>query len=137
MTIRNNVVLWDDGANKLCLFPVSETQQYKYVDGLPCITFGISYESENYKGCDIFTLFDRFYVDTIRAIKDAHRCLNGTFRIDDVGADTDGYVNFTISNGHLLIRGQLGASFSTHSLIFKFEADQTLSGVLLQALSIS
>ena len=136
MTVKDDIVLWDNGIDKLTLRSIPVEQQYKYIDGIPCITFEISYESDNYKGCDVFTLFDRFYVDTIRAIEDVHRCLNGTFRIDDAGADTDGYVTFTMRNGRLLISGQLGATFSSHSLTFEFKADQTLSAALLQALSI-
>ncbi|MBQ4598425.1 MAG: hypothetical protein IJB19_00760 [Clostridia bacterium] len=136
MTIKDDIVLWDNGKDRLSLLSVPIEQQYKYIDGIPCITFAISYENKNYKGCDVFTLFDQFYIDTVSAIENAYHSLNGTFRIDDVGTDTDGYVNFTMSNSRLLIKGQLGASFSSHSLIFEFEADQTLAGILLQMLSI-
>ena len=45
MTIQKNVVLWDNGRDILCLLRVPFEQQYKYIDGVPCITFGISYES--------------------------------------------------------------------------------------------
>ena len=136
MTIRNDVVLWDNGIEKFYLYSVPSEQQYKYIDGIPCLTFGIAYENSNYKGCDTFTLFDHFYANKVRQIEDVYGCLNGAFRIDDNGADTDGYVEFAMKNGRVSIRGQLGASFSTYSLIFEIEADQTMVETLLKALAI-
>ena len=35
MTIKNDIILWDDGANCLCLLSIPSEQQYKYIDGLP------------------------------------------------------------------------------------------------------
>ena len=136
MTIQNDVVLWDNGIDKFYLYSVPNEQQYKYIDGIPCLTFGIAYENSNYRGCDIFTLFDHFYVSKMHEIKDVYSCLNGAFRIDDNGTDTDGYIEFTIKNGKVSIKGQLGASFSAYSLSFEFEADQTMVGVMLKALAI-
>ena len=134
MTISKDVVLWNNGRDRLCLFQVPFEQQYQYIDGIPCITFEVLYENRNYKGCDIFTLFDRFYASKMSEMEKVYHCLNGTFRIHDIGADTDGYVDFTMKNGLVSVKGQLGASFSLHSLHFEFEADQTLVGALLQAL---
>ena len=134
MTIKKDVVLWDNGAPRLCLLPVPSEQQYKYIEGCYCITFGISYENENFKGFDRFTLFDPFYSRTITEIKNAYTSLNGTILIDDNGADTDGYIEFVMKNGIVSVKGQLGASFSPHSLTFAFEADQTLIGIIIQAI---
>lgn len=136
MTIQKDTVLWDNDKVRFCLLQVPFEQQYKYTEGLPCITFGISYEDENYKGCDTFTLFDHFYSDIVSAIEKAYRALSGGFRIADGGADTDGYIDFEMKNGRLYIKGQLGASFSSHSLRFEFEADQTLIGKLLHDLAV-
>ena len=136
MTIQNDVVLWDNGIEKFYLYSVPSEQQYKYIDGIPCLTFGIGYENSNYKGCDTFTLFDHFYVSKVREIENIYGCLNGTFRIDDNGADTDSYVEFAIKNGRVSIKGQLGSSFYAYSLNFGFEADQTMVGALLKALAI-
>ena len=137
MTIQKDVVtLWDDGFDKLCLFPVPDDAKYNYIDGLPCITIGISYENEKYKGCDTFTLFDRSYTELINTINKTYCCLNGVFRLYDMGADTDGYINFQMNKGKLCVKGQLGASFSSHSLAFSFEADQTLLERLMQSLSV-
>ncbi|MBE6903223.1 MAG: hypothetical protein E7480_01285 [Ruminococcaceae bacterium] len=136
MTIKNDVVLWDDGKDKLRLFSVSIDQQYMYINELPCITFGISFENAYYKGYDIFTLFDLFYSETIKKIEKTYRSLNGTFRIKDDGADTDGYIDFEMINGRLYIKGQLGASFTSHSLKFEFKADQTLIGELLKSITV-
>ncbi|MGM9601053.1 MAG: hypothetical protein ACI3W5_05660 [Faecousia sp.] len=136
MTILKDSVLWDNGIDRLTIFSIPAEQQYNYVDGIPCITFGILYENSNYRGCDTFSLFDHFYVEKVYEIKKAHCCLNGKFRIDDAGADTDGYIDFEMKSGQLSIRGQLGASFSTHSLMFEFRADQSLVSALLQALCI-
>lgn len=136
MTIKNDVVLWDNGATRLCLLSIPTERQYKYIEGCSCITFGISYENENFKGFDIFTLFDPYYSRTTNEIKNAYTSLNGTIRIDDNGADTDGYIDFTINNGVVFIKGQLGASFSSHSLTFAFEADQTLIGSVIQAIEL-
>lgn len=136
MTVKNDVVLCDSGTDRLCLLSVLNDQQYKYIEGVPCITFGISYENANFKGFDIFTLFDHFYSDIVNDMKSAYTSLNGSFRIYDVGADTDGYIEFIMKNGNLSIKGQLGASFFSHSLLFEFEADQTLVGRLLQEIKI-
>jgi hypothetical protein len=68
-------------------------------------------------------------------MKNTYISLNGSFRIYDVGADTDGYIEFVMKNGKLFVKGQLGASFSTYSLTFEFEADQTLVGNLLQEIT--
>ena len=135
MTVKNDIVLWDNGIDKLCLLKVPNEQQYKYIDGIPCITFGISYENTSFKGYDTFTLFDHFYSNIVNEIESTYTSLNGSFRIYDVGADTDGYIEFIMKNGRLFVKGQLGSSFSSHSLMFEFEADQTLVGNLLQEIT--
>ncbi|MBR3869458.1 MAG: hypothetical protein IKM66_09105 [Clostridia bacterium] len=132
MTVKNDIVLWNNRTNCLCLLSVPSEQQYKYIEGCPCITFGISYENADFKGYDTFTLFDHFYFNIVNEIKTAYDSLNGSFRIYDIGADTDGYIEFVMKNGIVFIKGQLGASFSSHSLMFEFEADQSLIGNLLQ-----
>ena len=136
MTIKNDMVLWDNGADKFCLFATPNEAQYKYIDNIPCITFGISYENFRFKGYETFTLLDKFYMDTIEKMGTIHHSLNGAFRICDVGADTDGYIDFEMNNGKLLVKGQLGATFSSHSLQFEFEADQTLLTTLLKGIKI-
>ncbi len=136
MTIQNDVVtLWDNGEDKLCLFSVPNEAQYVYTEGLPCITIGISYENPKFKGCDTFTFFDRFYVELLDAIHETYCRLNGEFRLYDMSAETDGYMNFKMNNGKLFIQGQLGASFSSCSLKFCFEADQTLLDSFLRNLN--
>ena len=136
MTIKNDIILWDDGANCLCLLTIPSEQQYNYIDGHPCITFGVSYENATFKGYDTFTLFDRFYNNILNELKSTYDSLNGTFRICDIGADTDGYIEFVLKNGLAFIKGQLGASFFSHSLKFEFQADQTLIGRLIQAIEL-
>ena len=136
MTIKNDIILWDDGANCLCLLSIPSEQQYKYIDGLPCITFGVSYEDATFKGYDSFTLFDHFYNNILNRMKNTYESLNGNFRIYDIGADTDGYIEFVVKNGAAFVKGQLGASFSAYSLKFEFQADQTLIGRLMQAIEL-
>ena len=99
MTVKNDIVLWDNGIDKLCLLTVPNEHQYKYIEGVSCITFGISYENMNFKGCDTFTLFDHFYSNIVNEIESTYTSLNGSFRIYDVGADTDGYIEFVMKNG--------------------------------------
>ena len=130
MTIKNDIILWDDGANCLCLLSIPSEQQYKYIDGLPCITFGVSYENASFKGYDTFTLFDRFY---------SNMAFCQSFMTElckYIGADTDGYIEFVVKNGVASVKGQLGASFSSYSLKFEFQADQTLIGRLMQAIEL-
>lgn len=136
MTIKNDIILWDDGANCLCLLSIPSEQQYKYIDGLSCITFGVSYENATFKGYDTFTLFDRFYNNILNELKSTYDSLNGTIRICDIGADTDGNIEFIVKNGVAFVKGQLGASFSSYSLKFEFQADQTLIGRLMQAIEL-
>ena len=45
MTILKNLVLWDNGIDKLTIFSIPAEQQYNYIDGITCITFGILYEN--------------------------------------------------------------------------------------------
>ena len=136
MTIKNDIILWDDEANCLCLLSIPSEQQYKYIDGLPCITLGVSYENATFKGYDTFTLFDRFYNNILNELKSTYDSLNGTIRICDIGADTDGYIEFVVKNGVAFVKGQLGASFSSYSLKFEFQADQTLIGRFMQAIEL-
>ena len=136
MTIKEDMVIWDDCVNRLSLLTIPEDKQYKYIERKPCITFGLSYENTNFKGMDIFTLFDILYIDTVNTIENILRSQNGSFRIFDMGADTDGYLDFEMINGRLFVKGQLGASFASHSLKFEFEADQTLVSALLETLVI-
>ena len=120
MTVKNDIILWDNESTRLCLLSIPSEQQYKYIDGHPCITFGISYENKNFKGYDTFTLFDQCYINILNEIKNTYDSLTGAFRIHDMGADTDGYIEFAVQKGIALIKGQLGASFSAHSLKFEF-----------------
>lgn len=136
MTIQEDMVIWDDCVNRLSLLTIPEDEQYKYIERKPCITFGLSYENTNFKGMDIFTLFDNLYIDTVNTIENILHSQNGSFRIFDMGADTDGYLDFEMINGRLSVKGRLGASFSAHSLSFEFEADQTLVSALLETLVI-
>ena len=136
MTIKNDIILWDDGANCLRLLSIPSEQQYKYIDGLPCITFGVSYENATFKGYDTFTLFDRFYNNILNELKSTYDSLNGTILICDIGADTDGNIEFVVKNEVAFVKGQLGASFSSYSLKFEFQADQTLIGRLMQAIEL-
>ena len=53
MTVKNDIVLWDNGTDKFCLFSIPNEAQYKYIDNIPCITFGISYENFCFKGIKI------------------------------------------------------------------------------------
>ena len=69
-------------------------------------------------------------------MKNTYRDLNGSFRLFDIGGDTDGYVDFEMKDGQLHVEGRLGATFSTHSLTFEFEADQTLLEPFIQILAI-
>ena len=136
MTIKEDMVIWDDCVNRLSLLTIPEDEQYKYIERKPCITFGLSYENTNFKGMDIFTLFDNLYMDTVNTIENILHSQNGSFRIFDMGADTDGYLDFEMINGRLFVKGQLGASLASHSLKFEFEADQTLVSALLETLVI-
>lgn len=135
MTVKNDTVLWNNGTACLCLHSTPPEYQYIYIDGRPCITFGISYENAGFKGVDTFTLFDHWYTNVLNEMKSAYDSLNGVFRIYDCGADTDGYVEFVMKKGTVFIKGRLGASFSPHSLTFEFEADQTLIGGFIQAIA--
>lgn len=136
MTIQNKTSIWDDGKNLLCILPVEESSQYHYISGIPCITFGISYENSNFKGFDRFTLFDKWYIDFLNGLHDAVQYADGYLRLNDVGTDTDGYVDFTVSPRGVAVSGQLGASFSDFHLNFSFHADQTILQLLESCLSI-
>ena len=137
MTIRNETVtLWDDGKDRLELFAVPPEEQYRYVDGQPCITVGVAYENAAFKGRDVFTVFGGFCEELSERMRTVLHDLNGTFRLYDAGADTDGFLDFTMTRGRLLVAGRLGASVSTHSLTFQFAADQTLLAPLIRSLTV-
>ncbi len=76
------------------------------------------------------------YVNLLKVVEDAWQRLNGNFRLYDMGSDTDGYIDVVANKGKLRIEGRLGAAFSSHSLCFCFEADQTLLLPLMQSLTI-
>ncbi|MBQ7335854.1 MAG: hypothetical protein IJW92_05235 [Clostridia bacterium] len=137
MTISDSCVpLWDNGTQKLYAVAVSPDGQYRYYDGIPCITIGFLYEDAFFKGYDSFTFFDTHYTKLISTIKATYQSLNGHIRLYDVGGDTDGYIEIDASDGKLSIHGQLGASFSQFSLKFSLDADQTLLNALLSCIKI-
>ena len=137
MTIPyDSITLWDNGIDKIALFSVPSESQYRYESGQPCVTVGFAYENKAFRGCDTFTLFGRFYLEFLDAMRQTRQSLNGGFRLYDAGADTDGFVDFRMKNGRLHAAGRLGASFSTHSLTFEFDADQTLLEPFLDSLTL-
>ncbi len=139
MTIKEDVlILWDNGGNKLWLFSVPSSEQYKYIEGKPCITFGIAYENMSFKGQDIITIFDHHLTNTVNKIENVYESLDGEFRLYDVGGDSDCYIDFKmLSLGKLSVSGRLGATLSSNSLIFEFEADQTILKSLISSLSVN
>lgn len=130
MTIRNKTVIWDDGENLLSILPVGEGDQYQYIDGISCITFDVSYENSRFKGWDRFTLFEKWYTDFLNGLHDAVQHAEGNLRLNDAGADTDGYIDFTVSRRGVAVSGQLGSSWSDFRLNFSFRADQTVLKLL-------
>lgn len=136
MTIQNKTVIWNDGKNLLRFLPVEENSQYHYDNGIPCITFDVFYENSQFKGYDRFTLFDKWYADFLKELQDVIQSLDGTIRLNDVGSDTDGYIDFTVSPQGVAISGQLGASFSDFHLNFSFHADQTILQLVESCLTI-
>ena len=139
MTIKEErIILWDNGGNKLWLFSVPSVEQYEYIEARPCITLGIAYENMFFKGQDIITIFDHYLIDTVSLIKGVYDSLVGEFRLYDLGGDTDCYIDFkTRSSGKLNISGRLGSTFSSNSLTFEFDADQTLLKPLLRSLTVN
>ena len=137
MTIKEDVIiLWDNGVDKFWLFSVPYAEQYKYIEGKPCITFGIAYENLSFRGQDIITIFDHYLTETVKKMKDVYENLEGEFRLYDIGADTDSYIDFKmLSLGKLSISGRLGSTYSSNSLTFEFKADQTLLKALIRYLT--
>jgi len=136
VTIRNKTVIWDDGENLLSILPVGEGDQYQYIDGKSCITFDVSYENSCFKGWDRFTLFEKWYTDFLDGLHDAVKHAEGNLRLNDAGADTDGYIDFTVSRREVAASGQLGSSWSDFRLNFSFRADQTVLQLLESGLSV-
>ena len=136
MTINDSeVILWDDGGNKLWLFSVPVEDQYRYIEGKPCITFGIAYENAFFKGQDLITIFDHYLSETVSELENLCESRDGSFRLSDVGGDSDCFIDFKkLSLGALSVSGRLGATFSSHSLSFEFIADQTLLEPLIKSL---
>ena len=136
MTVRKTTVIWDDGINRLCFIPVEESSQYHYIDGVPCISFDVSYENSKFKGYDRFTLFEKGYTGFLRECQSAKQSLMGNFQMTDSGAGTDAYIDFSVSHKGVGITGLLGASFSDFSLKFSFYADQSILQLIENCLSI-
>lgn len=136
MTIQNETVLWDNGADRFTILSVPAENQYRYFPDRPCLTVGFRYENRDYKGRDVFTFFDESYIELCADIEAAHRRLTGSFRLYDMGADTDGYIDVAVDRGRVTVKGQLGASFTSHSLRFEFDADQTLLSSLLKCVDL-
>ena len=139
MTIKEDkVILWENDRDKFWLFSVPCEYQYIYINGKPCITFGIAYENAFYKGYDYITIFDHYLTETIAKMESVYANLSGEFSLHDTGADTDGYVDFKMTSlGRLDVSGRLGATFSSNSLTFEFVADQTLLKPLIHSLTIT
>ena len=139
MTIKEDtLILWDNGGNKLWLFSVPCSQQYIYIEGKPCITFGIAYENMSFKGQDIITVFDHYLTETVNEIENVYESLDGEFRLYDLGGDTDCYIDFKmLSLGKMSVSGRLGSTYTSNTLTFEFEADQTLLKPLARSLTVS
>lgn len=136
---QNDTVLWDNGKERLYIFEIPPENCYYYIADQPCITVGFGYENAKYKGEDVFTFFGEQYLELCNKIAAACRDLNGSFRLYDMGGDTDGYIDIAMTtNGKAEVSGRLGASFYRYSLQFElaFGADQTLLQLLLQSLKI-
>lgn len=131
MIEEKEIVLWDNGIDKLCLHSIKKGEHIDYDHS---VSFGVSYENFHFKGHDFFTLVDKEYFDCIKKIEKTFNTLNGTFHVSDSMADTDGHIEFTIENGHVFVDGVLGSTFNSHSLKFEFEADQTMIGILLNSI---
>ena len=136
MTILETRVIWDDGINRLSFIPEEESFQYNYIKDIPCICFDVSYENPRFKACDRISLFDKGYTGFHRECQSAKRSLTGKFQMTDSGADTDAYIDFTVSPRGVDITGRLGASFSDFSLSFSFQADQSILQLIENCLSI-
>lgn len=134
MTIQNDTVLWDNGTDRFTILAVPTENQYRYIPNRPCLTVGFRYENPDYKGSDVFTFFDEPYIALCSEMEAACRSLTGSFRLYDMGADSDGYIDVAVNYSSVIVKGQLGASFSSHSLHFEFEEDQTLLTELLQSI---
>ena len=37
MTVKNDIVLWDNGTDEFCLFSIPNEAQYKYIDNIPAL----------------------------------------------------------------------------------------------------
>jgi hypothetical protein len=128
MTIKTEkVILWDSGIESFCAVAVPEYEQYRYVDGKPCITIGFAYENPNFKGYDVLTFFDDMYIELLGKIQSVYETLEGSFVLDDMGGDTDSCIEVRAEKtGKIYLNGQLGASWNTYTMQFAMTADQTL-----------
>ena len=120
MTIKEDtLILWDNGGNKLWLFSVPCSQQYIYIEG-------------------IITVFDHYLTETVNEIENVYESLDGEFRLYDLGGDTDCYIDFKmLSLGKMSVSGRLGSTYTSNTLTFEFEADQTLLKPLARSLTVS
>lgn len=135
MTVRSDTVLWDNGIEKLYIFEIPP--ENCYIPDQPCITVGFGYENASFKGEDVFVLFGERYLELRNKIAAVSRDLNGSFRLCDMGWDTDGYIDIIMTtNGKAEVTGRLGTSFSPYSLQFELRVDQTVLTALLRILKI-
>lgn len=132
---QNDTVLWDNGKERLYIFEIP-LENCSTADQ-PCITIGFGYENARYKGEDVFFFFGEQYLELRNKIDAVSRDLNGSFRLYDMGWDTDGYIDINMTtNGKAEVTGRLGASFSPYSLQFELRVDQTVLTALLRILKI-
>ena len=97
-----------------------------------------AYENMFFKGQDKITIFDHYLTETVSLIEGVYESLVGEFRLYDLGGDTDCYIDFKMrSSGKLIVSGRLGSTFSSNSLTFEFDADQTLLKPLLRSLTVN
>lgn len=132
---QNDTVLWDNGKERLYIFEIPP--ENCYIPDKPCITIGFGYENARYKGEDVFVFVGEQYLELRNKIAAVSRDLNGSFRLYDMGWDTDGYIDINMTtNGKAEVTGRLGASFSPYSLQFELRVDQTVLTALLRILKI-
>ena len=97
------------------------------------------FHAENYIYSKDFELKEKDFGKTVfLEFEGVYENLVGEFRLYDLGGDTDCYIDFKMKSlGKLNVSGRLGSTFSSNSLMFEFEADQTLLKPLLRSLTVN
>jgi len=96
------------------------------------VTFGIHVKSYGFSGSHSFSIMKSTIKHNIEELTVMNESLSGVCKLLDT--DSDSHIKLEFKDDDLSIAGQIGGSYNENFMQFEFVADQTVIGLLRDAL---